>query len=110
MNNTCFSIQYFTLTRHLNGYTFFFKGDSYWRFNDLYHQVDVGYPRALAAWGGVPTDVDAAFLWSDGFSYFFKGKLYFRYENSQEKVQDGYPRDISSFWKGIPDNVDAVFR
>ncbi|XP_078369717.1 uncharacterized protein LOC144653558 isoform X2 [Oculina patagonica] len=100
----------YTAFRHLNGYTFFFKNDSYWRFNDLYRQVDVGYPRALAAWGGVPADVDAAFLWSDGFAYFFKGKLYYRYDNGQEKVQDGYPRDISSFWKGVPNRVDAVFR
>lgn len=110
MTNTCILFQYFTFSRHLNGYTFFFKDDSYWRFNDQYHQVDVGYPRALAAWGGVPADVDAAFLWSDGYAYFFKGKLYFRYDSGQEKVQDGYPRDISSFWKGVPDSVDAVFR
>ena len=64
----------------------------------------------MTAWGGVPADVDAAFLWSDGYAYFFKGKLYYRYDSSQERVQDGYPREINSFWKGIPDSVDAVFR
>ncbi|XP_020601148.1 matrix metalloproteinase-14-like [Orbicella faveolata] len=100
----------YTALRHLNGQTFFFKGDHYWLFNDFFLQVEVGYPRALAAWGGVPADVDAAFLWSDGYAYFFKGKLYFRYDSSQERVEDGYPREINSFWKGIPDSVDAVFR
>ena len=83
----------FTYHRHLNGYTFFFNGDSYWRYNEQFYQVDIGYPRGLAAWGGVPADVDAAFLWSDGFAYFFKGKLYFRYDNGQGKIQDGYARD-----------------
>lgn len=64
----------------------------------------------MAAWGGVPADVDAAFLWSDGYTYFFKGTLYYRYDSSQERVEVGYPREINSFWKGIPDSVDAVFR
>lgn len=101
---------HYTVFRHLNGYTFFFKGNSYWRYNEQFSQVDIGYPRGLAAWEGVPADVDAAFLWSDGYVYFFKGNLFFRYDSGQRKVQDGYPREISSFWKGIPNNVDAVFR
>ena len=98
------------LFRYLNGFTFFFKGNSYWRYNERLKKVDVGYPRSLGAWGGVPVDVDAAFVWSDGFAYFFKASLYYRYDSSQQKVQYGYPREISAFWKEVPNNVNAVFR
>lgn len=98
------------LLRYLNGNTYFLKGNGYWRYNEQLCQVDVGYPRSLAAWGGVPVEVDAAFVWSDGEAYFFKANLYYRYNSSQQNVQDGYPREISSFWHGVPNNVNAVFR
>lgn len=89
---------------------FFFKGDKYWSYNEQINQVNPGYPRTLAVWGGVPVDVDAAFVWTDGYAYFFKDDIYFRYNNATQRVQDGYPRNISSFWKGVPNNVSAVFR
>lgn len=89
---------------------FFFKGDKYWSYNEQINQVNPGYPHTLAAWGGVPADVDAVFVWTDGYAYFFKDDIYFRYNNATQRVQDGYPRNISSFWKGVPNNVSAVFR
>ena len=104
------SIWFVILPRHVNGSMFFFKGDKYWSYNEQINQVNPGYPRSLAAWGGVPTNVDAAFVWTDGYAYFFKDDIYFRYNNATQRVQDGYPRNISSFWKGVPNNVSAVFR
>lgn len=104
------SLWFVILPRHENGFTFFFKGDKYWSYNEQINQVNPGYPRSLAAWGGVPADVDAAFVWTDGYSYFFKDNIYFRYDNAAQRVQDGYPRNISSFWKGVPNKVRAVFR
>ena len=104
------SIWFVILPRHVNGSMFFFKGDKYWSYNEQINQVNPGYPRTLAAWGGVSVDVDAAFVWTDGYAYFFKDDIYFRYNNATQRVQDGYPRNISSFWKGVPNNVSAVFR
>ena len=104
------SIWFVILPRHVNGSMFFFEGDKYWSYNEQINQVNPGYPRTLAAWGGVPADVDAAFVWTDGYAYFFKDNIYFRYNNATQRVQDGYTRNISSFWKGVPNNVSAVFR
>ena len=39
-------------------------------------------------------------------TYVFKDDLYWRLTNVS--VEAGYPRKISSAWRGVPDNLDAV--
>lgn len=47
---------------------------------------------------------------SDGFTYFFKDSQYYRFNDSKHRVDANYPKPISSFWKGIPNDIDTVFR
>ena len=42
-----------------NRYTYFFKGDKYWRF-DSNMGMSKGYPRKIAdEWTGIPNNLDA---------------------------------------------------
>ena len=47
---------------------------------------------------------------SDGLTYFFKDSQYYRFNDSERRVDTGYPKPISSFWKGIPNDIETVFR
>ncbi|RWS07178.1 Matrix metalloproteinase-16-like protein [Dinothrombium tinctorium] len=47
-----------------NEKTFFFKGSQYWRFDEKSMRVEADYPRDMAFWKGLPTNIDAAFTWS----------------------------------------------
>ncbi|XP_025079654.1 matrix metalloproteinase-14-like [Pomacea canaliculata] len=88
-----------------NGYTFIFKGDSYWKFYNL----NLIYSRKISdGFQGVPNDIDASFVWGgNGKTYFIKGSHYWRYtENSVDK---GYPRPLS-VWNGLPPRVDAAIK
>lgn len=55
--------------------------------------------------------MDAALeLPKEDYAYFFKGDKYWRYNWSTASVDQGYPQIINSFWKGLPDDVDAAFQ
>lgn len=55
--------------------------------------------------------MDAALeIASENRAYFFKSDKYWRYNWSTASVDQGYPQAISSFWKGLPDGVDAAFQ
>lgn len=43
-------------------------------------------------------------------AYFFKGDKYWRYDWSTASIDQGYPQMISSFWKGLPNDVNAAFQ
>jgi len=47
----------------------------------------------------------------DGRTYVFNADNFWRLDDSRRKFQSdrGYPRKISSKWKGVPDDLDAVF-
>ena len=85
-------------------------GKLYWRYNDFLDQVDLLYPNLLLSRDGIPHNADAAFLWSNGLTYFFKTSNYYAYNETQGRVLPGYPKNVSAFWKGVPDSIDAVFR
>ena len=58
--------------------------------------------------------IDAAFVWTETKAlYLFKGEKYWRYHQAgsgmRYRVANGYPKDLHAEWKGIPDNINAVF-
>lgn len=57
--------------------TYFFKGSECWQYQNKVLQS--GYPMEISAeFAGVPSDLDAAFVWSgNGRIYFVKGQLVF---------------------------------
>lgn len=46
--------------------------------------------------------------YSNGFAYFFKGAQYYRFNPRNESVDTGYPRTVSSYWKGVPSDMEGV--
>lgn len=96
-----------------NGRSYIFKGDRFWRFNDLAAEADRGYPKAISwVWINVPDDIDEVFVWGHNWNtYFFKGHQYYRYNDYLDKVEiQYYPKNISDGWRGLPkDGIDAGF-
>jgi peptidyl-Lys metalloendopeptidase len=102
------------------GKCYFFKGNSYIRYDWSTDKVDPGYPKSIAAnWHGMPTGFTAAFDDAvngkgpfQGKCYFFKGDSYVRYDWSADKADAGYPKKIAGNWNGLPtgfkDNFDAI--
>ena len=86
--------------------TFVFKNNKYWRLTDV--SVAPGYPKYIfQGWKGLPSNLDAAFTWTNGKTYFFKDSRYWRFSNQTQ--DEGYPKEISKGWDGIPSNIDAAF-
>ena len=110
----------------LNGETYVFKGDKFWRLTS--EGIAPGYPRLIAShWGGqLPNNIDAAFTWryKDGLedTFIFKGDRYWQYINSttpflfnSDKVQQGteekkrYYNTISDGFPGVPNDISSAF-
>uniref|UniRef100_A0A3Q2CIS6 Matrix metallopeptidase 15b n=1 Tax=Cyprinodon variegatus TaxID=28743 RepID=A0A3Q2CIS6_CYPVA len=50
-----------------SGYTYFFQGDRYWRFDETSRSADRGYPKSIDIWdSSVPASPKGAFLTDDG--------------------------------------------
>ena len=56
------------------------SGDTYYRYTEG-EGIDVGYPRRLSVWTGLPNSVDAALQTTDGEHIFFKGDLHYFYDD-----------------------------
>ncbi|XP_069765350.1 matrix metalloproteinase-17-like isoform X2 [Narcine bancroftii] len=59
-----------------NGKTYFFKGDKFWRFDEQQKRMDMGYPKKMSLWKGVPSELDDIMGFNNGNTYFFKGSTY----------------------------------
>jgi hypothetical protein len=88
--------------------TYFVSGDQYWKYNDYKGSDDLFSPRPI--WNGMPSKIDGMFVWSNNYLYVFSGKDYYLVDVKTKALFDGYPQTIASFWKGVPNNIDAVFR
>lgn len=71
-----------------NGKIYFFKDDSYVRYDITADRVDPGYPVLIAdRWPGVfPRDLTAAVHPGGQYAYFFRGNRYQRYDLDSDSV------------------------
>jgi hypothetical protein len=98
----------------LNGKVYFFKGDSYLRFDIAADRVEQDPKPILGNWPGWPASwasgIQGGFVWGQ-VAYFFRGSEYLRYDIAADRVSDGYPRKIADYWPGWPadwqDGVDG---
>ncbi|XP_042327579.1 matrix metalloproteinase-25 [Sceloporus undulatus] len=81
-----------------NGKTYLIEKDRYWRYDDQLGHVELGYPKPVTLWKGVPTDLDDVTRWNDGNTYFFKDTQYWRFTGGSVESDAGYPRSTAHDW------------
>lgn len=99
------------------GKCYFFKGDSYIRYDWSSDRVDPGYPKKIAGnWRDLPSgfqdNLDAAINGGGSFvgkCYFFKGDLYVRYDWATDRADPGYPKKIADNWHCLPSGYTDKF-
>ena len=96
------------VSRECKWRTYFVSGDQYWEYNDYKGSIDLFSPRSL--WNNMPNKTDGMFVWSDNYLYVFSGNEYYLFDPKTKALLQGYPQKIASFWKGVPNDIDAVFR
>lgn len=87
---------------------YFFKGYRFWRYTR--GQLDSGFPKVIKGVDNWYRNAKAAVLWRDGNIYLFKGSEYSIWYEGYTRPPRGYPRPISTFFPGIPANVEAAIR
>ena len=99
---------------HSNGFTYFFKGAQYYRFNPRTLRVDPGYPRSVSSyWNGLPSDIEGALQWYNGGVFAFKDTQHWLFVHSEQSISvpSSYPESITQWWSSEPDFADyTVFR
>ena len=86
-----------------NGKTYFFKGLTYWRYDEQNKILEPGYPRSIRVWKKVKYPVDAAMTWKNDKTFFFHNDKFYRFKNKafEAKVKtDQKKQKISYFIKG----------
>lgn len=82
-----------------NSRTYFWKGDKYWRYNEIYRKIDPGYPRIVSSiWKKIPTNIDTIMKWSDGKTYFFKGTKVYKLDDYTIQSDHNYPKSVALEW------------
>jgi len=102
------------------GKCYFFKGDSYIRYDWNADRADAGYPKKIGdSWHNLPDGFKSGFNAAingngpfAGKCYFFKGNMYVRYDWVADRMDAGYPKKIEDNWHCLPDgykdNFDAA--
>jgi hypothetical protein len=100
-----------------SGKCYFFKGDSYIRYDWGADRVDPGYPKKIATnWHNLPAgfrdNFDAIINGGGPFAgkcYFFKGDSYVRYDWQTDRTDAGYPKKIADNWHCLPAGYTGAF-
>ncbi|XP_063423507.1 matrilysin-like [Mytilus trossulus] len=81
-----------------------FKGTKLFRYTRF--RLDAGFPKRIT----IPffQNVDAALEYNNVIYVFKDDKFSIWHENYSRSPPSGYPKPISSYWKGIPNNVEAA--
>lgn len=88
-----------------NGKHYFFTEKRYFRYSKKNGLEKIA--NTDSNWAGIPNSIDAVFVNSQNKkAYFFKGNKYNRWDF--EKGNDNSELLISRFWKGVPNDIDAV--
>jgi hypothetical protein len=95
-----------------SGNCYFFKGDSYVKFDWINDRAYPDCPKKIAGnWPGLPKgfegDFDAAMNGNGPFAgkaYFFKGDSYIRFDWKNDRADSGYPKKIADGWNLLPDD------
>ena len=63
--------------------TYIFSGSKFWRLNDELGRLDVGYPKSMRRWHGIPHNLDAATSLRNGeySKILFYKNLYIKIQN-----------------------------
>ena len=71
-----------------------------------------GYPINIGNWG-LPSNIDAAFKWSNKRTYFFIGGDYYRFNDRRFEIDSGdpeFPRPSGPWWFGCkPETLEESF-
>ncbi len=94
-----------------SGNCYFFKGDSYVKFDWVNDRAYPDCPKKVAGnWPGLPAgfegDFDAAMNGNGpcaGKAYFFKGDSYVRFDWQNDRADPGYPKRIADGWNLLPE-------
>ncbi|XP_022917166.1 matrix metalloproteinase-2-like [Onthophagus taurus] len=76
-------------------------------------KLEPGYPKPLTDLGLPSTvnKIDGASVWGyNGKTFFYSEHFYWRVDDDHAKVELDYPRLIKGFWRGLPNDIDAVFQ
>jgi Hemopexin len=88
-----------------------FAGDHVWRYSNVGHAPDEGFPRPITAEfpGTFARNLDAALVHPDGSLHLFRGDQHIRYDIGRRRPELGYPRPYAADWPGIfPRRLDAA--
>jgi len=100
-----------------NRYIYFFKGSKYWKYSLDKGTVNNGYPKLIKdVWDGIPNNLDAAFKREhtdpkkNNKIYFFKGSYAYKYGTNSDGDRGRIAKGkIKDWFKGVPNNIDAVW-
>eukprot|EP00064_Thunnus_orientalis_P018033 superscaffoldBa00004022_g18122 len=82
----------------------FFKGSGYWQWDEIGPTDFSSYPKPIEQlFHGVPSNTDAALMWTNGHIYVFKGTQYWRVNQYHQAVEKAFPLDIATHWMQCDD-------
>lgn len=74
-----------------NNRTYLFSSDRFWKFSKKY-QMDAFYPRVMARWKGVPSNLDAIVSIPNRKTIFFKQDEFWEYDDEKLRLRKGFPK------------------